>query len=77
MSLTFENICPGYVPWRTGANGVCCCGLYWEGHMPLHDRHGRRLDEKVIKRFARRALEADETLIAREAVRREIGTLKW
>lgn len=43
---TENDLCPGFVVGRRGVNGVCACGLYWEGEMPPHDAAARpvRLD---------------------------------
>jgi hypothetical protein len=61
MAITYEDICPGYRPHHTGYNGICCCGIYWEGAMPLHTEKGRKLPEKTMDRIITRALRAEKT----------------
>lgn len=57
--LSYADLCPGYLPEHYAPQGRCCCGLHWVGKMPLHDRHGRVLDDTVITRLDERAHEAD------------------
>ena len=53
---TENDLCSGFQSKHTGVNGVCCCGLYWEGTMPPHDAHQRpvRLDH-ILRRAQERA----------------------
>lgn len=51
-----RDLCPGFQANHTGVNGICCCGLWWEGTMPAHDAKGRALKlERIVKRKVRRA----------------------
>jgi len=49
-----KDLCYGYVNGRTGVNGVCICGLYWEGHMPPHNVEGKLIPPYVLEREIKR-----------------------
>jgi hypothetical protein len=67
----WNTVCPGWRQNKTGERGVCCCGLYWEGVMPLHTADGRIIKdaERVMARWSKREIELDEFDAQRRASR--------
>jgi hypothetical protein len=63
---TENDLCTGY-RGQTGVNGICSCGLYWEGQCPPHDADGRLMDLERVLRRMRRVWEA-EAVRCREAL---------
>jgi len=74
---TDNDVCIGYIGRRRphegeeGVQGVCCCGLYWQNRMPLHDSKGKPLDPVIVERHSRERADHERDVAERKARRRE------
>ena len=66
-------LCAGYVGRGDthGDQGICCCGLYWQGEMPMHTKDGEVVPEKIAERWYRHTRETHETHVRRTTAKRE------
>lgn len=71
--LSENDLCPGYRANHCADSGLCCCGLYWEKHMPLHDTEGRVLGEYLMDRWIKRKNEALEQELHQDAMNRQFA----
>jgi hypothetical protein len=67
------EMCPGFVPGRTGDAGVCSCGLHWTGTMPRHTAQGRVIEDHLWVRFLARKDRQIAAVGYRETVRKGLG----
>lgn len=57
--ITYNDMCPGYQREHYAPSGRCCCGLHWEGKMPLHTARGLLIPDEMIARLDARVAAAD------------------
>jgi hypothetical protein len=69
--ITYNDLCPGYRREHYAAGGRCCCGLHWEGKMPMHTEHGVTVPDEMVARLDARVRGADEDALRRAALRTE------
>jgi len=68
--------CPGFITTHDALNGVCVCGLYWEGTMPEHWPDGGVMSEKLLGRLRRRRHQQVEAERRRGSERREAAMVR-
>jgi len=65
-----DMVCPGYRLGHQADCGLCVCGLFWTGEMPLHNIHQHRI---TFERLNKRMAQADQA----EALRRDNRPPGW